>query len=177
METWKEITWTNGRYFVSDEGRVMSRNGWKKKTVDPDGVMRPTPHPAGYLKVNLFVNRKYYTCLVHNLVMSAFVGDSEGRDVNHKNGIKTDNRLCNLEYCTRQENTLHAMRNGLRHDVRNVAAMKDGKVVHKAYVSREMAEWVKLENGIDTNVETIARAIRKKMNTGVSYLGYVFIEI
>ena len=177
METWKEITWTNGRYFVSDEGRVMSRNGWKKKPVSSDGILRPVAHPQGYLKVNLFVDRKYHTCLVHNLVMAAFVGDSEGRDVNHKNGIKTDNRLCNLEYCTRQENTLHAMRMGLRSDVRNVAAIRDGKVVHKAYVSREMAEWVKQETKTDTNVETIARAIRKKMDTGFPYLGFLFVEV
>ncbi len=177
METWKEITWTNGRYFVSDEGRVMSRNGWKKKTVSDDGIMRPTPHPAGYLKVNLFVNRKYYTCLIHNLVMAAFVGDSEGRDVNHKNGIKTDNRLSNLEYCSRRENSIHAIQTGLRGDVRNVAAIKNGKIVHKAIVSREMAEWIKKETKVDTDVETIARSIRKKMDTGKPYKGFMFIEI
>lgn len=177
METWKEITWTNGRYYVSDEGRVMTRNGHKKKPMSDDGIMRPTLHPQGYLKVNLFVNRKYYTCLIHNLVMSAFVGDSEGRDVNHKNGIKTDNRLCNLEYCTRKENTNHAVRLGLFGNVRNVAAMKDGKVVHKAIVSREMAEWIKTETKTDTDVETIARSIRKKMDTGHSYKGYTFVEI
>ena len=177
METWKEITWTNGRYYVSDEGRVMTKNGIKKKPYDDSGIMRPAMHPAGYLKVNLFVDRKYHTCLVHNLVMSAFVGDSEGRDVNHKNGIKTDNRLCNLEYCTRKENVDHAIRIGLRSDVKNVAAIKDGRVVHKAIVSREMAEWMKGELETDTDVETIARSIRKKIGTGRSYKGFVFVEI
>ena len=177
METWKEITWTNGRYFVSDEGRVMTRNGRKKKPESEDGIMRPTAHPQGYLKVNLFVNRKYHTCLIHNLVMAAFVGDSEGRDVNHKNGIKTDNRLTNLEYCTRKENTDHAIRMGLRSDVRNVAAIRDGKMVHKAVVSREMAEWVKKELNTDTDLETISRSIRKKMDTGHPYKGFLFVEI
>ena len=177
METWKEITWTNGRYYVSDEGRVMSKNGMKKKPVSDDGVLKPVHHPAGYLKVNLFVNRKYYTCLVHNLVMAAFVGDSEGRDINHKNGIKTDNRLCNLEYCTRRENSIHAIRNGLRGDVRKVAALKDGKVVYKADFSREMAEYIKAETNVNTDIETIARSIRKKMDTGRPYKGYTFIEV
>lgn len=177
MEAWKEITWTNGRYFVSDEGRVMTRNGRKKKPMSDDGIMRPAAHPNGYLKVNLFVNRKYYTCLIHNLVMAAFVGDSEGRDVNHKNGIKTDNRLCNLEYCTRKENMEHATHMGLRKDVRKVAALKDGKVVHKSDFSRELAEWLKAELNTDTDVETIARSIRKKMDTGYPYKGYTFIEV
>ena len=177
METWKEITWTNGRYYVSDEGRVMSRNGRKKKPVSEDGIMRQTPHPAGYLKVNLFVNRKYYTCLVHELVMAAFVGDSAGRDVNHKNGIKTDNRLCNLEYCSRRENTMHAIETGLRGDVKRVAALRDGKVVHRAAYSRLMAEYIKRVTGADTDVETIARSIRKKIDTGKPYKGYMFIEI
>ena len=177
METWKEVTWTNGRYYVSDEGRVMTRNGRKKKPYSEDGIMRPVMHTQGYYKVNLFVNRKYYTCLVHDLVMAAFVGDSHGMDVNHKNGIKTDNRLSNLEYCTRRENSIHAIRTGLRGDVRRVAALKDGKIVHKADFSREMAEWVKNELKTDTDVETIARSIRKRMDTGRPYKGYTFIKI
>lgn len=64
----------------------------------------------GYCMVKL--QGKYV--LVHRLVMLAFVGECpEGKQVNHKNGIKTDNRLENLEYVTPRENTQHAINNGL----------------------------------------------------------------
>ena len=177
MEQWKEITWTNGRYFVSDMGRVRSRGGKKKLPRDEDGIMRQMTKPEGYKKVNLFVNRKYYTCCVHNLVMSAFVGDSEGRVVNHKNGDKTDNRLCNLEYCTYKENMEHCNRTGLRSDVRKVAAIKDGKLFACADFSRELAEKIKASTQTETCVETIARSIRKRIGTNKPYLGFIFIEI
>lgn len=177
MEQWKEITWTNGRYYVSNEGRVMSKNGLKKKCRSNDDVMVLKRNNSGYACVDLFVNRKYTRCFVHRLVMAAFVGDGAGYDVNHKNGNKMDNRLSNLEYCTRKENMQHCNRLGLRGDVRKVAAIKDGKAVLVADFSRELAAKIKEIYAPDANVETIARCIRKKMGTNRPYLGFVFVEV
>lgn len=50
---------------------------------------------------------------VHRLVCSAFLG-VDSRQVNHINGVKTDNRLLNLEYCTQSENMKHCFRIGLQ---------------------------------------------------------------
>jgi hypothetical protein len=99
-------------YQVSDHGRVRSRKTgvWK--------VLKTTSHSrTGYLVVSFRVDRKYIARSVHRVVASAFLGDASGFDVNHINGDKHDNRLCNLEYLTRGDNHRHAYRSGLRQPV------------------------------------------------------------
>src|SRR5690606_19047810 len=72
------------------------------------------PSPE-YLKVALRneMDGKYHQIPVHRLVALAFHGDYPHLVVNHKNGIKTDNRPDNLEYVTHQENVVHAISSGL----------------------------------------------------------------
>lgn len=99
-------------YQVSDFGQVRSQKSGKWR------VLRATPHSkTGYLAVSLRVAGRYITRSVHRLVAVSFLGRPRGRDVNHKNGDKHDNRLVNLEYLTRGENHRHAYRNRLREPV------------------------------------------------------------
>lgn len=52
--------------------------------------------------------------MVHRLVAKYFIPEVCGKtDVNHKDGVKTNNHWTNLEWCTRGENVLHSLRNGL----------------------------------------------------------------
>lgn len=70
----------------------------------------------GYYVVNLHANARCKMLLVHRLVAETFIPNLYTKEqVNHKNGIKLDNRLENLEWTTPKENTHHAIRTGLSH--------------------------------------------------------------
>lgn len=127
---WKPVVGYERIYEVSNEGQVKRLvNGKVKKPSDFDG----------YQAVCLFKNLKTERVFVHRIVASAFIENSENKpQINHKNGIKTDNRVENLEWCTQKENTNHAVRTGLQKNFNQKAVLKikDGVVV-KEYPSIE----------------------------------------
>jgi hypothetical protein len=79
----------------------------------PERILKEALNQKGYTHVSLFKIKKH-TKRVHRLVMEAFVENVENKEtINHKNGIKTDNRLLNLEWNTQEENQQHAIDNNL----------------------------------------------------------------
>jgi len=109
MEQWRDIPGFEGTYAVSDQGQVKriasSRQG---SLSESDLILRPGRAKSGYMTVAL----KQKTFTVHRLVMLAFVGSVTGKEVNHINADRTDNRLENLEWVTRLENNQHAINLG-----------------------------------------------------------------
>ena len=94
---WKVIE-KESQYEVSDEGQVRNINSGHIKSLRYDKY--------GYLRVTLYPSGKTYT--LHRLVAEAFLDKKEGQDqVNHKNGIKDDNRVCNIEWCDGSHNSKH----------------------------------------------------------------------
>lgn len=115
QETWKPIDGYVGLYDVSNLGRVRSlRSKTQAHKLKPDGVLSLNKANRDYLRITLNDGCGQKTHLVHRLVASAFIGEiPTGYDVNHKNGIKTDNRVDNLEIVTKQRNSKHAVEMGM----------------------------------------------------------------
>jgi len=112
QETWKPVVGFEGFYEVSDLGRVR-RSAYAKGTW-VGRIRKTTVSSWGYSTLRLCAHGRGKSVNVHHLVVDAFIStDRVGLDINHKNGIKTDNRLCNLEIVTRAENIQHAYMIGL----------------------------------------------------------------
>lgn len=115
-ETWKVVRGYEGLYEVSDLGRIRSlgrvcRSKNESVQQKRKRILTQEINANGYCRICLYDREgrsKHFA--VHRLVMDAFVGESD-LQVNHKNEIKTDNRLQNLEYCTSKENCNYGKRN------------------------------------------------------------------
>ena len=111
-EVWKDISGYEEMYQVSNFGRVKSLKRYRRRN---DKILHLANDKDGYLQVNLSRDNKSKTIKVHKLVMLTFVGERpNGFEINHIDGIKTNNHIDNLEYCTSSEKTQHAYDTGLQ---------------------------------------------------------------
>lgn len=113
-EKWKDIEGYEGLYQISNLGRVKSLpKPCRNNSISKEKILKPRINDNGYCVVDLYKNKKRKVFRIHKLVMHTFIGKNESLDINHIDGNKTNNKLSNLEYCTRQENMLHAVKIGL----------------------------------------------------------------
>ncbi len=112
---WKNIKGYEGRYMASDDGRIKSlvKKGCSSQN---ESILEGSPDKDGYLRVGIRdKNGKAKTAKIHRLVAETFIPNPENLpQVNHKNGVKTDNRVENLEWITNVDNIRHAVAIGLR---------------------------------------------------------------
>lgn len=101
---WKPVVGCD-KYEVSSAGRIRRSKPAKGAVVGL--VMAPQLGKEGYVRI---MARGFPTKLVHRIVAHAFLGDITGKDINHINGNKSDNRVENLEICSRSHNMKHAIR-------------------------------------------------------------------
>jgi hypothetical protein len=145
-EEWREIEGYNGSYQVSNTGLIRSFKVSKlgrllKHSIDGDG----------YIYVHLSNSRyETRTMRVHRLVAIAFIKNpNELTDVNHKNGIKTDNHADNLEWCSHQQNLIHYFAVLKNWDANNNKSNKLSK--------DEVLSIFKLANDDPSQINTIAK--------------------
>jgi hypothetical protein len=106
MKTIRDIPGFEG-YAVDTDGNVYSRRplGLSRQLRSNWSPLRSGKDKDGYLMVILQVDGTKRVAKVHHLVLEAFVGEKpKGHECSHKNGIRSDNRLSNLEWSTKREN-------------------------------------------------------------------------
>ena len=120
-EEWKPVVGYESAYEVSNIGRIRSVS---RTIVRTDGLTRRvigkvlTPQDVRGYQVVLFVlpGRRRFGMSIHRAVAMAFIGlpPSPKHEINHKNSVRGDNRVENLEWVTRSQNIVHSLTRGTR---------------------------------------------------------------
>lgn len=147
-EIWKDIKDHEGAYQVSNLGRIKSLDreilhpspkGIQYSYVNQGTMLRTNPDACGYLLVNI----AGCMCKVHRLVAQTFIVNScKLPQVNHIDGVKTNNTVGNLEWVTASENILHAYELGL---------IKRGPKGPSNRLTQEDVRYIRMSRGITQN--------------------------
>ena len=143
-------------YYVSPNGKVLGRKG---------GILKPAKTHDGYLYVCIRDRKNKVTVKrVHRLVAETFVSNPFLKpQVNHKNGIKEDNEMKNLEWVTQRENIIHSFDMGLNKPKRG-----DEHYKSKLTNDQVLEIYNELKEGTSSQKE-----LAQKYKVGISTIGHI----
>ena len=145
IEVWKDIPKFEGLYQASNLGRIKSLpklvNNRFKDISKAERILKPSKGKNGYLRVVLMKDGIKKYCLVHRLIAKTFLPNNlKLEQVNHKNEIKTDNRVENLEWCTVSYNKRYSVAKKIeQYDL-------DGKYIKTWNCIRDVEEELNIKN-------------------------------
>ena len=150
-EIWKDIEGFEGLYQVSNMGRVKRKDKLKK------GILQTT----GYIAFNLSKDGMYKLYSGHRLVAKSFIPNPDSLPcVNHINGIKTDNRVDNLEWCTYKQNSIHS-RDVLGNNSRRLT-LKQAEILRKEVKENKYHSLKEIEDTYHISRSAIYDILRNK---------------
>ena len=177
-EVWRDVVGYEGLYKVSDRGNIYSVERISLQGIKIGGVtLKPAYNTGGYLKVVLYKNGVRKTKSIHRIVAEAFIPNPESLpQINHKDEIKDNNNVENLEWCTSKYNNNHGTR------LKRSARTKSKKI---RAINVETGEVLTFNSGVEAmekgyfrgNVSSACRGIYKNasgelVGDGRTYKGY-----
>lgn len=174
MENWKDIKGYEGLYQVSDLGRVKSlerdvyySNGAVHHIEEK--ILVPILDRGGYSYIHLYKNGKMKREYVHRLVATAFIPNSENKpQVNHRDEVKTNNVVENLEWCTASYNALYGTK--IERMLQNRRSYKLGnnpqaKSVFCVELNKKFDSIRRAEEELGVNINCIVGACKGRQKT------------
>lgn len=164
QEIWKCIEGYDGKYLISSLGEV------KSLKYNKESILKKRKHSHGYYQVTLSKNKIQKQLFIHRLVANAFIPNPENKpEVNHKNGLKTDNQVTNLEWVTRNQNIQHAYKTGLCENARKASKERMANVIRMMGTeANKMPVFSKKLNMQFESVRCASRYIQKTYHSNIN---------